>query len=84
MSLLAVAWQGGPSEHHLPDRRGNVDRVSGWTAVELEDLEVRVPAPRSRLVPREVMAPPEGWDVPERLPEHRVGPRGDRSARPDR
>lgn len=66
-SLAVVAWR-----EHVPRRvtvvPASASGAGGWTAVEVEDLRVHVPGPHSRLVPRDVLAPPEGWEVPLTLP----------------
>lgn len=81
-SVLAAAWRDRVGRR-VSVTPGPSAQSGGWTAVEVDGLEVGVSGPRSRLVPRDVLAPPEGWDVPEALPD-RTAPRrtvrGDRSA----
>lgn len=72
-SVLAAAWRDRVGRR-VSVAPGPPAHDGGWTAVEVDGLEVEVPGPRSRRVPREVLAPPEGWDVPEALPD-RSAPR---------
>lgn len=80
-SLAAVTWRErvgyqDPGTARPPAANG------GWTAVDKDELEVRVEGPRSRLVARDVLAPPEGWDVPLTLPDRSAAPRPGASNRP--
>lgn len=73
-ALAAVAWGERARPHVTPRERlpglpTDPTDHPGWTAVEVDDLEVRLDGPRSRLVPRDVLKPAEGWDVPVSLPE---------------
>jgi hypothetical protein len=79
-SVLAVAWRArvGRPVSVTPDPP---EAGGGWTAVEVEGLEVRVTGPRSRLVPRDVLAPPEGWEVPRTLPDRAAPGSPDRGGR---
>lgn len=67
-SLAVVAWR-----EHVPRRVTVVPTsaatAAGWTAVEVEDLRVDAQGPHSRLVSRDALAPPEGWEVPLTLPD---------------
>jgi hypothetical protein len=80
-ALAVVAWR-----DRVPPRVTVVPRAQagtgGWRVVEVEELEVRARGPHSRLVPREVLAPPEGWEVPLALPDRQgqPGPRVDEPA----
>lgn len=67
-SLVVVAWRDRtrPRVAVVP-RAGEVD--GGWASVEVEDLRLDVQGPRCRLVPRDVLEPAEGWEVPVMLPD---------------
>lgn len=50
------------------DDPGSAGSQAGATGVELEGVSVLLDPPLRRLVPRDVLAPPEGWEVPQALP----------------
>ncbi len=80
-TLLGVVWAPA-SERVSPtatrgEESGNPATAHASGSPRGEDRVLLLEPPLRRLVPRDVLAPPEGWEVPERLP-----PRGRVEARP--
>lgn len=67
-ALGIVAWQ-DRATRRVTVVLATATATGGWTAVAVEDPVVPVQGPPSRLVPRDVLAPPEGWEVPLGLPD---------------
>ncbi|TVP66246.1 MAG: hypothetical protein EA340_11965 [Nitriliruptor sp.] len=80
-TLLGVVWAptGERSSAASPGGDGNGHLSEERAAASLESLESReaerssllLEPPLRRLVPRDGLAPPEGWEVPEGLPQRR-------------
>ncbi len=71
-TLLGVVWlptsrsfAGNPVSS---EREPAPDSGEGATRVEADEPTVLLDLPQRRLVPRDVLAPPEGWEVPDALP----------------
>jgi hypothetical protein len=79
-ALGVVAWQ-DRSARRVTVVTASAPAEGGWPTVVIEDLEIGAEAPRSRLVPRDALAPPEGWEVPLTLPDRSVT-RVDEPAKP--
>ncbi|MFO7779444.1 MAG: hypothetical protein R6V28_13940 [Nitriliruptoraceae bacterium] len=71
-TLLGVVWAPVTGIVPAPSVRGERDRgsekASAATGVSAGELVVLLDPPQRRLVPRDVLAPPEGWEVPNALP----------------
>ena len=79
-TLLGVVW--GPTGERASaaspgDGTGSPSRDLATVSPEVERPSLLLEPPLRRLVPRDVLAPPEGWEVP-----HAVPPRQRMDARP--
>ena len=89
-ALLGVVWAptGQPASAPSPGGGGSGNPSPQRTPVspEAERSPLLLEPPLRRLVPRDVLAPPEGWEVPDGLPLRRRvdGPSGGGSTPTDR
>jgi hypothetical protein len=71
-TLLGVVWLPASEVLAAPSvssrSEGARGSGEGATGIVAEELTVLLDPPQRRLVPRDVLAPPEGWAVPEVLP----------------
>jgi hypothetical protein len=79
-ALGVVAWQ-ERAARRVTSVPASARTEGAWTAVVVEEPGTLADLPRGRLVPRDALAPPEGWDVPLTLPD-RSATRADQPAEP--